>query len=171
VYSAARRLDKAEEQLTECLKLDPENATLNNDLGYIWADQNKNLDRAEGMIRKAIELERHSRKDPLAAPSGAGKDEPDNAAYIDSLGWVLYRKGDVAAARRELERASQLPDGDDPVIWEHLGEVYLRLELRGEARAAFERAVHFYQRDRRGKMDGRSNELQQKLKLLGASHP
>jgi tetratricopeptide (TPR) repeat protein len=169
VYSAARQLDKAEEQLNECLKLDPDNATLNNDLGYIWADQNKNLDRAEELIRKAIELERRSRKGPLAVPGGAAGDEPDNAAYIDSLGWVLYRRGDLRGARRELERASHLPDGDDPVIWEHLGDVYLRLELRGPARAAFQRAAHFYERDRRGKMDGRYNELQQKLKLLGAS--
>jgi tetratricopeptide (TPR) repeat protein len=169
VYSAAKRLDRAEEQLLECLKLDPDNATLNNDLGYIWADQKKNLVRAEEMIRKAIELDRRSRKGPLALPDGPSKDEPDNAAYIDSLGWVLFRKGDVAGARRELERAAQLPDGEDPVIWEHLGDVYLRLGLRGQARTAFERAVHFYERDRRGKMDGRYNDLQQKLKLVGAS--
>ncbi len=168
VYSAARRLDKSEEQLTECLKLDPDNATLNNDLGYIWADQNKNLARAEELIRKAIDLDRRSRKGPLASPGDRAKDEPDNAAYIDSLGWVLFRKGDLAGARRELERASKLPDGDDPVIWDHLGDLYLRLELPGQARTAFERAAHFYERDRRGKMDGRYNELQQKLKLLGA---
>jgi tetratricopeptide (TPR) repeat protein len=165
VYSAAKQLGKAEAQLAECLKLDPDNATLNNDLGYIWADQNKNLKQAEEMIRKAIELDRRSRRSGLATPSGE-KDAPDNAAYIDSLGWVLYRKGDVAGARRELERAAGLPDGEDPVIWEHLGDVYLRLDLRERARGAFERAAHFYERDRRGRMDGRYHELQQKRKLL-----
>ena len=166
VYSAAKQMAKAEEQLAECLKLDPDNATLNNDLGYLWADQNKNLKQAEAMIRKAIAADRRSRRSGLPAPGGAEKDAPDNAAYIDSLGWVLYRQGDVAGARRELERASGLPDGEDPVIWDHLGDVYLRLNLRDQARAAFERAAHFYERDRRGRMDGRYNELQQKRKLL-----
>jgi tetratricopeptide (TPR) repeat protein len=169
VYSAARRYAQAEEQLEQCLKLDPDNATLNNDLGYIWADQNKNLERAEELIRKAIELHRGPKRGPLAVPAGAEKDEPENAAYIDSLGWVLYRKGDLAGARRELERAARLPDGDDPVIWDHLGDVYLRLELSGPARTAFERAAHFYERDRRGRMDGRYQAVRQKLKRLGAS--
>jgi tetratricopeptide (TPR) repeat protein len=169
VYSAARRYGKAEEQLTQCLKLDPENATLNNDLGFIWADQNKNLKQAEELIRKAIDLDRRQKKGPLAVPAPAAKDAQENAAYIDSLGWVLYRKGDVAGARRELERAAGLPDGDDPVIWDHLGDVYLRLNLPAQARTALERAAHFYERDRRGRMDGRYQEVLQKLKLLGAS--
>ncbi len=164
VHTAKKEHAKAEEQLSECLRLDPSNATVNNDLGYIWADQNKNLDRAEEMIRKAIELDRKQRKGPAAVAEA--QDEQDNAAYIDSLGWVLYRKGDLAGARRELEKAGSLPDGEDPVIWDHLGDVYLRLNERDRARGAWERAAHFYERDRRGRMDGRYRELQQKRELL-----
>jgi tetratricopeptide (TPR) repeat protein len=164
VYSQAGQTAKAEEELQECLRLDPSNATVNNDLGYVWADQNKNLDRAEEMIRKAIDLDRKQRKGPGAAADGP--DDGDNAAYTDSLGWVLFRKGDLAGARRELERAGALPDGDDPVIWDHLGDVYLRLNLRDRARGAWERAAHFYERDRRGRMERRYRELQEKRKLL-----
>ena len=78
------------------------NATVNNDLGYIWADQNKNLAEAEARIRKAIELDRRSKK-PGPFGAGFGANPADNAAYVDSLGWVLYRKGD----RRELRHQGE----------------------------------------------------------------
>ncbi|MCI0460980.1 MAG: tetratricopeptide repeat protein [Gemmataceae bacterium] len=155
VYSGAERYDQAEKQLKLCLKLDPDNATVNNDLGYIMAERNKNLDQAEAMVRRAIELDRKRRQD-----------EPDNAAYIDSLGWVLYRKGDYTGARRELERATTLPDSEDPVIWDHLGDTYRQLGMAEQARHAWQRAAQFYERDRRGRMERRYNELRQKLQLL-----
>jgi tetratricopeptide (TPR) repeat protein len=162
VYTSAHRYEKAEEQLEQCLKLDPENATLNNDLGYVWADRNKNLDRAEEMIRKAIDGHRKQRKLP------GGDDEPqeDNASFVDSLGWVLYRKGDLQGARRELERAAALPDGDDPTIWDHLGDVYSRLDLRDDAVRAYRRAAHFYERRPRGTMNPRYREVRDKLRQL-----
>src|SRR5262249_14116582 len=102
VYSAARKLPHAEEQLEIILKQDPSDATANNDLGYIWADQGKKLLEAERLIRKAIDLDRQQRK-------GAAKVSPDsdrdNAAYIDSLGWVLFRRGQLPEARQQMEKA------------------------------------------------------------------
>ena len=59
----------------------PDDAGAMNDLGYLWADQDKNLQRARRMIRKAVDA------------------EPDNAAYRDSLGWVLFRLGRYPAGR------------------------------------------------------------------------
>src|SRR5207253_164362 len=115
VYSAAKQMAKAEEQLSLILKLDPDNATANNDLGYLWADQGKNLKEAEAMIRRALEEDRRQRKQNPRA------DDEDNAAYIDSLGWALFRLGKLDEARKELERARSLPDGEDPVIHDHLG--------------------------------------------------
>src|SRR5262249_1710976 len=61
VYSAAREFAKAEEQLRLILTADPDDATANNDLGYQWADQSKNLEEAERLIRKALELDRRQR--------------------------------------------------------------------------------------------------------------
>ena len=58
-----------------------------NDLGYGWADAGKNLDRAEALIRVAVEA------------------EPDNQSFLDSLGWVLYKRGQFDEARRHLEQA------------------------------------------------------------------
>ena len=68
---------KGEEILQEVYREEPDDTQVNNDLGYLWADQGRNLDKAKAMIEKA-----------LAA-------EPENPAYLDSMGWVLYKLGRV----------------------------------------------------------------------------
>ncbi len=96
VYSLARQSERAEGQLKLILDADPSDARANNDLGYLWADQNRKLDEAERMIRKALELDRQQRstKDALGVDT-----DLDNAAYVDSLGWVLFRRGRFKEAR------------------------------------------------------------------------
>src|SRR5207302_4646386 len=145
------------------LRADPNNATACNDLGYLWADQGKNLREAEELIRKALDL---ARKQKRAGPPLGGDADKDNAAYVDSLGWVLFRRGQVDAARQELEKAAGLPDGEDPVIWDHLGDVYQHLELAAQARQAWQRALHLYEQEKHRRMDQRYRDLRQKLKLL-----
>ncbi len=158
VYNTWKKLPQCEEQLGLILKSDPSNPTANNDLGYLWADQGKNLEQAEEMIRRALELYREQRK----RVGGAGELK-DNAAYVDSLAWVLYRRGKIEEARRELERASSLPDGDDPVIWEHLGDVYQQMQMPGPARSAWEKAVQLYEQEHRRTLDDHYRELLRKL--------
>ncbi len=92
----------------------------------------------------------------------------DNAAYVDSLGWVLFRRGKVAEARKELERAAALPDGDDPVIFEHLGDVYATLKLPAAARRAWEQALRLYDQGLRRPEEDRYQELQRKVKSTGS---
>jgi len=164
IYSAARQNAKAEEQLQLILKTDPNNATACNDLGYLWADQGKNLKEAEDLIKKALDLDRQQKKSGPPLP-GADADK-DNAAYVDSLGWVLFRRGQVEAARQELEKAAALPEGEDPVIWDHLGDVYYRLEMTDRAQESWQRALHLYEQEKRRKMDQRYKDLKHKLKLL-----
>jgi tetratricopeptide (TPR) repeat protein len=165
IYSSARQTAQAEEQLEAILKIDPNNATACNDLGYLWADEGKNLKEAEGLIRKALELDRQQKQSgpPTARAEGA---DQDNAAYLDSLAWVLFRRGQVEEARAQLLKATTLPDGEDPVIWDHLGDVYQRLEMSDRARTAWQRALHLYEQEKRRKMDQRYRDLVQKLKLL-----
>ncbi len=178
VYAAAKQPARAEEQLLLILKADPDSAVANNDLGYQWADQGKNLPEAERMIRRAIELDRRQRlgagappvpgepapPPPITPVSATSADVEDNAAYVDSLGWVLFRRGQVEQARKELERAAGLPDGDDPVIWDHLGDVYRHLQRAGDARAAWEQALRLYEQGTRRIDDERCQELRRKIK-------
>jgi tetratricopeptide (TPR) repeat protein len=164
VYSSARNYSKAEEELKRILRNHPDDAGAYNDLGYIWADQNKNLKQAEDFIRKAIELDRQQRRTGTSIDADQDR---DNAAYLDSLGWVLFRRGQLDAARRELEKASGLPGGDDdPVVWDHLADVYFRLDQPARARAAWRKAVTLYEIEKRRRMDQRYKEIKQKLKLL-----
>jgi tetratricopeptide (TPR) repeat protein len=67
--------------------------------------------------------------------------EPTNAAYLDSLGWVLYRLGDYDAAVTELEKAIKSDDTPDGTILDHLGDAYLKSNQTAKAKDAFERAL------------------------------
>jgi tetratricopeptide (TPR) repeat protein len=162
LYSAANDADHAEEQLELVLKADPNDAGACNDLGYLWAERNKKLDEAERLIRKALELDRQQR----VAGLGADADEGDNAAYVDSLGWVLFRRSRFAEARQELERAASLPGGgDDPVVWDHLGDVYQRLGLKAKSVEAWRKALGLYEAGRR-RPDEHYKDIKEKLRLL-----
>ncbi len=142
VYSDLGRLADAEAEFQRLLRLDPNNPVAHNELGYRWAEHNRHLDAAESLIRRAIELDQRERATTLD-PARA------NAAYLDSLGWVRFRKGDLHGARQNLERAADLPDGRrDPTVWDHLGDVYLRLQQPEQARQAWDRAAQLYPRFR-----------------------
>jgi len=163
VYLAAHKYDESEKQLQLVLEADPNDALANNDLGYQWADRSKNLEEAERMIRKALELDRKARAE--GGPLGPDADR-DNAAYVDSLGWVLFRRGQLAAAREQLELAVSLSDGaDDPTVWDHLGDVYFREEEKAKALAAWKKALGLFETNRR-RADDRKKDVEKKIKLL-----
>ena len=82
-----------------------------------------NLDEAETMIRRALES------------------EPNNASYMDSLGWVEFRKGKFDQALSDLLRAAKTVERDDPVVFEHIGDTYLKLNRVPEALAAWQKAL------------------------------
>jgi tetratricopeptide (TPR) repeat protein len=112
----------AEALLKAILEDHPRNAPANNDLGYMWADRGEHLERSERMIR-------------LAA-----RQSPGSAAYLDSLGWVLYKRNRLDQALMFLERSVRIDPQVDPVVWEHLGDTLVRLNRSAEAGPAYERA-------------------------------
>lgn len=99
------------------LSIAPAHSLILNSLGYVYAEEGINLDEAEQMIKQAL----------------AG--EPNNGAYLDSMGWVYYKKKDYPQAEKYLKQAIELVK--DPVIYEHLGDLYI-------AREDIETAVKFY---------------------------
>lgn len=114
---------KGEQILEKVFEDNPDNPQVNNDLGYLWADQDKNLDRAEQMIRKA-----------LAA-------EPKNGAYLDSLGWVLFKLEKYDEALPLLQQATQKRRGGDATVWDHLGDAYLKTMKPEKAVEAWQTAL------------------------------
>ncbi|MBL8817594.1 MAG: tetratricopeptide repeat protein [Planctomyces sp.] len=116
-----------EKILEEVYEQNPDDPGVNNDLGYLYADQGKNLEKAEKMIRIAVAA------------------QPENSAYLDSLGWVLFKLGKLDEAVETLKKANANPEYQDATILEHLGDVYLALKQIDEAKAAYEKAVKIEQ--------------------------
>ena len=121
-YERSKDWPKAEADFLRALKLSPEQPFVLNYLGYSWVDQGMHLDRAKGMIERAVQL------------------RPNDGYIVDSLGWVLYRLGDFDGAARRLERAVILRP-DDPTINDHLGDAYWRVGRLLEARFQWRRAL------------------------------
>jgi tetratricopeptide (TPR) repeat protein len=124
------RLDDASRMLEKSITLTPREkseaaANTMNFLGYMWLEQSKNLDKAGELIAKANEL------------------SPDNAAYIDSLGWFHFKKGDFAKALADFQRAEKLiPEiqSEDAEILEHIALAHKQLGDATKALDYLERA-------------------------------
>jgi tetratricopeptide (TPR) repeat protein len=116
--------EKAADLLRKSIALDPANAAeAYNYLGYMWADHNMHLDEAEEMIKHALEI------------------EPNNGSYLDSLGWVEFRQGKFDQALAELLRAAKNIERDDPIVFEHIGDTYLKLDRVSEALGSWQKAL------------------------------
>jgi tetratricopeptide (TPR) repeat protein len=139
LYVELKQVDKAADQLKALLEREPDNPTYNNDLGFIWADHGKNLAQAEKLIRKALEEDRKLRKKQKSGKkSGAYR---DNASYLDSLGWVLFKQGKHKEAKAALKAAVKEKDGQSTEIYEHLGDVLKALGEKDAAEAAWKKAI------------------------------
>jgi tetratricopeptide (TPR) repeat protein len=138
VYIELDQVDKAAEMLKGLLQRKPDNPTYNNDLGFVWADHDMHLDEAEKMIRKALEEDRKLRK---ADKDLLPEDDHDNAAYIDSLGWVLYKKKQYAEAKKQLLEAVKDKDGQHIEILDHLADVHMAMGEKADAIAVWKKAL------------------------------
>lgn len=114
---------KAEQDFKAVLKLQPGDADALNALGYTLAEQTNRLKEAYGYISQAL------------------KKLPDNAAVMDSMGWVLYRMGHKQEALGYLQKAAaKMKDGE---IAAHLGEVLWSLGRKDDARKVWQEALKF----------------------------
>jgi tetratricopeptide (TPR) repeat protein len=146
VFVDLGKIDQASEQLLALLAKKPDDPGFNNDLGYIWADNDMKLDEAEKMIRKALELDRKRRQ---ANPKLDPENDHDNGAYLDSLGWVLYKKKNFPEAKKVLLEAVKDKSSQHIEIYDHLGDVHEALGEKAEAVTAWRKGLEVVGEGRR----------------------
>jgi len=118
VYDKLNRFDDVVRTMESALLLDPKHADTLNYLGYTYADRGMKIPEAVELTQRAVSL------------------KPDNGYYVDSLAWALFKMGRLDDAKAEITKAATLVK-DDPVIYEHLGEIYFKQNLRQEAKEAW----------------------------------
>ena len=162
-----KELDKAADILKELMKEDPENATYPNDLGFVWADHDKNLEESEKLIRKALDLDKASREKLLKEKKiDAETANKKNAAYLDSLGWVLFKLKKYKEAKKYLLEASKDDDeGQHLEIWDHLADTHMALDEKKEAIEVWQKALRLADVSSRDK--ARRKAITEKLTKAG----
>jgi tetratricopeptide (TPR) repeat protein len=135
IYTDLDKIDQASEQLQILVKKHPNDPGYQNDLGYIWADHGMKLDEAEKLIRKALDLDRERRQKNPKLDTG------ENGAYLDSLGWVLFKKKQFKEAKEVLQKAVEDKESQHIEIFDHLGDVCMALGERTAAVEAWRRGL------------------------------
>ncbi|MBP1657762.1 MAG: tetratricopeptide protein [Bacteroidetes bacterium] len=108
VYDAMKRYDDSDALYEEALRLDPANHLVLNNYAYSLAERNLRLERALEMSRKAVEA------------------QPENASYLDTIGWIYFRLGRFTEAETYVKQAISKGEAN-AVVYEHLGDIYFRL--------------------------------------------
>lgn len=135
-YEQHDRIEQAVTTFEEIIARAPNYDQALNYLGYMLADRGERLEYAHELIERAVAL------------------SPDNAAYLDSYGWVLYRLGSYDKALVHLKKAVAL--GNDPIMFEHLGDVYEAVGDLKQARDWWQKALE---------MDPDNEQIKEKLGL------
>lgn len=119
----AKQYDRAAELFRRAITMDPDFHRAYNYLGYMWIDANVNLEEAAALVRRALEM------------------DPGNSAYLDSLGWYHYRKGEFAEALEYLKQSQAALEEPSYEIHDHLGDTYDKLGQRDQALTEWKTAL------------------------------
>ena len=114
---------QAEKYFEKSLQLAPNFAEAQNYLGYMWAERGEKLDRARELIEKAI------------------KAEPKNAAFLDSMAWVLFKLNQPQEALSHALKAAELTEEPDATVFDHIGDIYAALKQLDKAREYWRKAL------------------------------
>ncbi len=114
---------QAEKYFEKCLQLAPDFVEAMNYLGYMWAEHGEKLDKARELIEKAV------------------KAEPKNAAYLDSLAWVLFKLNQAKEALPYALKAAELSEKPDATVYDHIGDIYAALKQPEKAREAWRKSL------------------------------
>jgi tetratricopeptide (TPR) repeat protein len=128
-FERGQKLDEAEKYLRKSLEIMPDFSEAMNYLGYMWAERGTNLSEARQMIDKAVKM------------------EPKNAAYLDSLAWVLFKSEKPKEALMWMLKAVELSDEPDATLYDHLGDIYSALQEPAKAQEAWKKAFSLEPKD------------------------
>jgi tetratricopeptide (TPR) repeat protein len=123
IYERQKKFDQAEQAFRQVLQQNPSNSMALNYLGYMLADRNTHLEEALNLVKKALDF------------------DPQNGAYLDSLGWVYFKLGNYDQAEENLRRAAD-KSPNDATVQDHLGELYARTNRFKLAATHWERALN-----------------------------
>lgn len=122
LYGHTGRYDEALKRVIPLYNRNPEDASLANFYGYLLAEKGDSLDLAERLLGKALA------KEPL------------NGYFLDSLGWINFKKGRYREALDLLLKAADKV-ASDAAIWEHIGDTYFKLNQSAKARDAYQKSL------------------------------
>jgi tetratricopeptide (TPR) repeat protein len=121
-YERNKDIENAAAAFKRALKLKPGDVTILNYLGYMWADRGIKLDSAKRLVTSALIK------------------EPDNGAFLDSYAWIFFKMGNMDSAYIYQEKAV-LRIHDDPVVFEHLGDILRERNNYREAVEAYKKSI------------------------------
>jgi tetratricopeptide (TPR) repeat protein len=148
IFERQKKFDQAEEQFRKVLDANPRNASTLNYYGYMLADRGIRLDEATDLIKRAL------------------TDDPNNAAYQDSLGWAYYKQNMLDKAE-ELLRHAVIREGHDPTILSHLGDIYAKMGKDSLAEAQWQKSLDEWHRALPADFEAaKMAEVEQKISAL-----
>ncbi|MCF8412587.1 MAG: tetratricopeptide repeat protein [Melioribacteraceae bacterium] len=135
IYNSRKKWELSDNYYEKALEIDSTNIVLLNNFAYSLSERGIKLERALSMVSVAVEK------------------EPDNSAYLDTIGWIYYQMGDYELAKEYIEKAIDI-DGDSATQIDHLGDVYFKLGDKNKAIDFWERALE---------LDPKLKETEEKL--------
>lgn len=123
-YEQIGHWEKAEKDLVRAIELNPEQPDVLNFLAYHWLEQDKYIDTAIDMLEIAVAM------------------RPEDPHVLDSMGWGLFKQERYIEASGYMEKALEL-SADDPILFDHLGDVYYHLGRKMEAVYQWSHALSF----------------------------
>lgn len=122
-YERAGRFADADSTFQQLIAVDSSHAGALNYLGYMYADQGLNLETSLGLIERAVRI------------------EPENSAYLDSYAWVLFKLERIEEAEVQIRKAFEYMSVEDPVMFDHFGDILARQGLIKQAREQWTKAL------------------------------
>ena len=148
IFERQKKFDQAEQEFRKVLDANPRNSSALNYYGYMLADRGIRLEEATDLIKRAL------------------ADEPNNAAYQDSLGWAYFKQDKLPEAE-ELLRHAAIRESHDPTILSHLGDLYAKMGRDSLAEAQWQKSLDEWHRVLPADFEpGKMAEVEQKISAL-----